>query len=162
MTLTGDAAEADGLVQDALERAMRKRHLWRGHGSIRGWLYRIVFTVFANQTRRRRRRRAELALEEAPPLATPARQEDMAACREIAEAMRRLPVEQRAAIALTAVEGLAYDEAAAILGVPIGTLRSRIASGRDTLRSLWAAPDDMPEAGTAPAGQRAGHLRRIK
>ena len=161
-TLTGNVDEADDLVQDALERAMRKRNLWRGSGSIRSWLYRIVFSVFANQARQRRRRRAELALEAAPTLAAPARQEDAAACRDIAGAMARLPLEQRAAIALTAVEGFAYDEAAAILGVPIGTVRSRVARGRDALRAFWEAPTAAEEAEPAPARRVAPHLRRVK
>lgn len=70
--------------------------------------------------------------------------------RDIAAAMQTLPPEQRAAIALTAVEGLSYDEAADALGIPVGTLRSRLSRGRDQLREIYEG------AGEAP------RLRRVK
>jgi RNA polymerase sigma-70 factor (ECF subfamily) len=75
-------------------------------------------------------------------LSVPARQEQQMACRDISDAMGLLPSEQRAAIALTAVEGLSYDEAAQALDIPIGTLRSRVARGRDRLRILYGQPEN--------------------
>jgi RNA polymerase sigma-70 factor (ECF subfamily) len=158
LALAGDAAAADDLVQDALERAIRKRHLWSRRGSIRGWLYRILYHVFLNQTTRRRRVRAEVGFEsatEALPLSSVRPDHELSlACRDIAEAMRALPVEQRAAIALTAVEGLSYDEAAEVLDVPLGTLRSRLSRGRERLRELYS--------GEEPGEQEAPRLRRVK
>lgn len=137
LALINDPEQADDLVQDCLERAIRKRHQWRRHGSIRSWLYRILYSVFVNQSARRNRDRRTLTLEQSPALpSAPAAQEHRVACHDIAEAMARLPAEQRAALALTAIEGLAYDEAAGVLGIPIGTLRSRLARARDTLRTL--------------------------
>ncbi len=150
LTLADSPAAADDLVQDTLERALRKRHLWQGRGSMRSWLYRILFNVFVNQKPRRHRRQNELDIEDAPATAIAPTQEQAAACRDIADALRRLPVEQRAAIALVGLEGLPYDEAAAALGVPVGTLRSRLSRGREQLRHLYSESGEIP------------HLRRVK
>lgn len=137
--LADSSDAADDLVQDCLERAIRKRHLWSRRGSMRSWLYRILYNVFLNQSVERGRRRIMVPLDdEAVPLASPATQEDKVICTDIAQALQRLPKEQRAAIALIAVEGLSYDEAASILDIPIGTLRSRLSRGRDHLRSVFA------------------------
>jgi len=158
LVLAGNAAAADELVQDTHERAIAKRHLWSRRGSLRGWLYRILLNVFLNQSGRRRRAEAEVDLESAPALPVWPRHDARLVCRDIAEAMRWLPEDQRAAIALTAVEGLPYDEAAEVLGVPIGTLRSRLSRGRDRLRELY----DAEEAREDAAGARAPQLTRVK
>lgn len=140
LSLADDPEAADDLVQDCLERAIRKRHLWKRHGSIRSWLYRILYNVFLNQTAQRNKTRRQVGLDEAQDvLCEPARQEHQLVCKDIAVAMQALPVEQRAAIALTALEGFSYDEAAEVLGVPIGTLRSRLSRGRERLRDLYIA-----------------------
>ncbi len=167
MSLVNNADAADDLVQDTLERAIRKRHLWQRRGSMRSWLYRILYNVFLNQIAAREKRRKEITLDLAPTLSEPAFQEQHAMCRDIAEAMGRLPAQQRAAIALTAVEGLSYDEAAGVLGIPIGTLRSRLSRGREMLKRLCPEHGMAPtqngqsssEAETHPARTR---LRRIK
>jgi RNA polymerase sigma-70 factor, ECF subfamily len=145
LSLTGEISSADDLVQDCLERAIRKRHLWKRHGSIRNWLYRILYNVFLNQAAQRNKLRRQVTLEDAPgDLVEPARQEQQIVCQDIAAAMQALPEEQRAAIALTAVEGLSYEEAADVLDVPVGTLRSRLFRGRDKLRELFSAPEPVP------------------
>ena len=141
LSLTGNAEEADDLVQDCLERAIRKNHLWHRHGSIRGWLYKILYRIFLNQAAQRNARRRSVQIDETvATLGEPARQELQLVCKDITAAMQHLPVEQRAAIALTAVDGLSYDEAAGILGIPVGTLRSRLFRGREMLRDLYVAP----------------------
>ena len=139
-SLTGDSDSADDLVQDCLERAIRKRHLWRRHGSIRNWLYRVLYNVFLNRIQGDRSRRHVPLDRVDGVLITPARQEQEIECKDIVSAMQNLPDEQRAAIALTALEGLSYDEAAEVLDVPIGTLRSRLFRGRDKLRELYEEP----------------------
>jgi RNA polymerase sigma-70 factor, ECF subfamily len=142
LAITGAAVAADDLVQDALERAIRKRHLWTRRGSVRNWLYRILYNVFLNQAAGRRRRQGEAPLDEmAHAPVEPARQEAHLACQDVAEAMGRLPPEQRAAIALTALEGLSYDEAAEVLRIPVGTLRSRLSRGRERLSAAWEPAD---------------------
>lgn len=142
LMLAGNPDLADDLVQDCLERAIRKRHLWKRHGAIRSWLYRVLYNVFLNQSAKRNHLRKELPIDSETVMPTePARQEEHLAYKDITDAMRMLPKEQRAAIALTAVEGLSYDEAAGILQIPIGTLRSRIARGRGQLQELYIQPE---------------------
>jgi RNA polymerase sigma-70 factor (ECF subfamily) len=141
LALTRDPAAADDLVQDTLERAIRKRHLWKRRGSLRGWLYRILYHVFLNQSARRRRRAREVDLDAAPEPVAPGSAESGLVRRDIVSAMHDLPAEQRAAIALTAVEGLSYDEAAAALDIPVGTLRSRLSRGRERLRKTFDAAE---------------------
>ena len=139
--LVGDPVEADDLVQDCLERAIRKRHLWTRRGSLRNWLYRMLYNLFVNQSAKRNRDRRRLPLDDAGAgLARPAAQEERVMFREVVSAMRGLSDEHRAAIVLTAVEGLPYDEAADVLGIPVGTLRSRLSRGRERLRALYVAP----------------------
>lgn len=140
--LANDAAAADDLVQDCLEKAMRKQHQLKRHGGLRVWLYRILYTVFVDQQRRSTRSRKDVSIDDlSDPPSEDARQDRQVVCQEVAEAMRRLPVEQRAAITLVAVEGLSYDEAASVLDVPLGTVRSRLARGRDALRRLYSDPE---------------------
>ncbi len=156
LALTGDPVAADDLVQDTLERAVRKRHQWRRTGSLRSWLYRILYTVFLNQSVQRRRRRGEVAFDLAPEAAETPAQDIRIEYAEILAAMGRLPAEQRAAIALVAIEGLGYDEAASALGIPVGTLRSRLSRGRERLREL--CPVDPVE----PAEAAGPRLKRVK
>ena len=133
--LTHDADLADDLDQDSLERAIRKRELWRPTGSLRGWLFRILLNVYRNDLRTRRRMHAVMSPD--APLAEPgvkAAQHGHLALAETARAMQALPAEQREALLLVAVEGLSYAEAATALDIPAGTLMSRLARGRAALR----------------------------
>ena len=128
---------ADDLVQDCLERALRKRQLWGRQGSMRRWLFRMLYNVFLNTRHTRRRDRLVVPLEAVEPTMTESpRQEKYVECRAIAQGLNQLPAQQYAAIMLIALEGCAYNEAAWILGVPVGTLRSRLSRGRETLRTL--------------------------
>ena len=133
--LTHDADLADDLVQDSLERAIRKRDLWRPTGPLRAWLFRILVNVYRNDLRTRRRIATVLPLYARPSEASvPAAQHARLALAETARAMQVLPAEQREALLLVAVEGMSYAEAAAVLGIPSGTLMSRLARGRAALR----------------------------
>lgn len=157
LILTRNDHEADDLVQDCLERAIRKQHQWRKHGSIRSWLYRILFSVFINQRKRQRKHEGAVSLDVVPVQAcVEPSQEDRIACLEIGEALARLPDEQRAAIALTVIEGFSYDEAAEMMNIPIGTLRSRLFRGRETLRQLYDEGAPKTDVG------RSFELRRVK
>jgi len=136
--LTHDPDRADDLVQDSLERAIRKRGLWRPSGSVRSWMFRILLNVYRNDLRRQRRSPAPLSLETIPG-GDPAGldvQPGRGARAETARAMQALPLEQREVLLLVAVEEMKYAEAAAILSIPIGTLMSRLARARSTLRDL--------------------------
>jgi RNA polymerase sigma-70 factor (ECF subfamily) len=132
--LVRDRESADDLVQDCLERAVARRRHWRGDGSVRGWLFRILLNLFRDQ---RRSVRARVHLVPAESLAETARlgdQEDRLALREVHSAIGRLPPDQRAALLLVALEGFTLHEAAEALGIPEGTLTSRLARARRALR----------------------------
>lgn len=133
--LTHDADLADDLVQDSLERAIRKRDLWRPTGSLRAWLFRILLNVYRNDLRGRRRIPAALPLDaRLSEPGVPAAQHGRLALAETARAMQALPSDQREALLLVAVEGMNYAEAASVLGIPSGTLMSRLARARAALR----------------------------
>jgi RNA polymerase sigma-70 factor (ECF subfamily) len=137
--LTRDPYRADDLVQDCLERAIRKRGLWRPSGSVRSWMFRILLNIHRNDLRRSRRSLAPISLEDAMPGNDPAGpdvQSGRLALAETARAMLELPDEQREVLLLVAVEEMSYSEAASVLSIPIGTLMSRLARARATLRSL--------------------------
>ncbi|MGB3540802.1 MAG: sigma-70 family RNA polymerase sigma factor [Mesorhizobium sp.] len=136
--LTHDPDRADDLVQDCLERAIRKRGLWRPSGSVRSWMFRILLNVYRNDLRKARRSPAPVSLEGLPgrdPAGLDV-QPGRLALAETAQAMQALPAEQREVLLLVAVEEMSYAEAAAVLAIPAGTLMSRLARARATLRSL--------------------------
>jgi len=99
----------------------------------------MLYNVFLNTRHTRQRDRLVVPLEAIEPTMTESpRQEQYVEYRAIAQALGELPEQQYAAIMLIALEGLAYDEAAWMLGIPVGTLRSRLSRGRETLRTLRA------------------------
>jgi RNA polymerase sigma-70 factor, ECF subfamily len=134
--LTRNADLADDLVQDCLERAIRKRHLWRTTGTLKGWLYRILLNIFRNDRKRQQLRQTwpldDLVVEPS----VPAPQTAHLALAEVAKAMDALPDEQREALLLVVLEGFSYAEAAKILGIPAGTLMSRLSRARSKLKEL--------------------------
>ncbi|WP_404421085.1 RNA polymerase sigma factor [Thalassospira australica] len=136
-SLVRDQDRADDLVQDCLERAIRKQHLWHSTGSVRSWMFRMLYNLFLNQ---KRAQRSETSVDDVSDaqLSVPARQEKRAVCRDIGDALELLVPEQKAVILLVALEGVTYDEASEILGIAVGTVRSRLSRGRDHLRSLYS------------------------
>ncbi|MDN5926349.1 MAG: sigma-70 family RNA polymerase sigma factor [Hyphomicrobiales bacterium] len=136
--LTHDPDRADDLVQDCLERAIRKRRLWRPTGSVRSWVFRILVNVHRNELRRLRRSLTPISLEILPggDPAGPDVQPDRLALAETVRAMQALPAEQREVLLLVGVEEMSYAEAATVLSIPVGTLMSRLARARAALRSL--------------------------
>ncbi|MXP65349.1 sigma-70 family RNA polymerase sigma factor [Roseomonas sp. M0104] len=150
--LLRDRSAADDLVQDGLERAVSRWHQRRQDGDARSWLFAIVHNLAANRLRQAARRGPHLPLEaagEAAPGLAPA-QEAGLRHRDLLRALAGLPEEQRSVLLLVSVEDLSYAEAARVLGVPIGTVMSRLARGRERLRLAM----------DGAAG--AAHLRRIK
>lgn len=171
LALVRDPDRADDLVQDCLERAIRKKRQWTGKGSLRAWLYRITYTTFLNQLPRRNRDAAATPIEDVPEAGAAAPVQDhRMAVHDVMDALGRLPAEQRAAIVLVAVEGLSYTEAATVLGVRVGTLRSRLSRGREALgplqRSEFAphqpAPGVVPEVPGEARTASGVTLRRVK
>lgn len=136
--LTGDPDQAEDLVQDVLLRVRRGLETYRP-GSMEGWLSRITTNVFLDDVRRRKRRPVD-ALPDDPERVVqgaPGADEALASSRlpdEVQQALRRLPEDYRAAVVLCDVVGFSYDEIAESMGVPIGTVRSRIHRGRSLLK----------------------------
>ncbi|WP_024302579.1 sigma-70 family RNA polymerase sigma factor [Pseudogulbenkiania sp. MAI-1] len=137
--LTRDPAWADDLVQDTLERALRKWH-WGRSGNLRAWLLTLLRHRFIDQLRSRR----EVAVDDetAPWQQTPAPNSEIDGLllRDVERALYRLPLEQREVLLLVAVEELSYQEAAKVLQVPVGTVMSRLARGRERMRALLTEP----------------------
>lgn len=153
--LTRDSGDADDLVQETLVRALRNTGQWRRSGSIRAWLFTALYRNHLNRFRRRRTVQGtsedlEQALESGV-LANRPNQDAGLIWRDVKEALDRLPEDQRTALLLVTLEDLAYDEAAAVLGIPIGTLRSRVSRAREALRQTMD-----------PALLDAAPIRRIK
>jgi len=135
--LTRDASRADDLVQSCLTRALAKSHLWQPGTDLRAWLFTILHNQHVNDVRRALREGVAVPVEDAAPLLTaPAAQAASLQLRDLDRAMARLPEEQRQVLLLVGLEGMRYDEVAAVLQLPVGTVRSRLSRGRDALRRL--------------------------
>ncbi|MDA8107641.1 MAG: sigma-70 family RNA polymerase sigma factor [Betaproteobacteria bacterium] len=132
--LVGDRAAADDLVQDTLERAWSRLHLFRPGSDLRAWLFTVMHNVHVNQVRAARA--AEPIDEDMPELAQRAPQHDALVVRDLERSLARLPIEQREVLLLVALEDLSYEEAARTLGIPIGTVMSRLARAREKLRAM--------------------------
>ena len=141
--LTGDRSAADDLVQDTLERALSRLHLWRRGSDLRAWLFTIMHNIFVNQARSRSRHQHE-ALEADPNAeALRGRDPDWLELRDLAGALARIPEEQRAVLLLVGLEQFTYDEAARVLDIPIGTVMSRLSRGRERLRLLMSGDGNV-------------------
>src|SRR6266436_5825354 len=155
--LRGDSEGADDLVQDTLERALSRWHLRRTDGNVRGWLYTILYNRFLTDRHRAKRRGLHDVLTEETELPGIAGGQDSALeHRDLLRAVSALPEEQRSVLLLIGVEGLCYEEAARVLGVPIGTVMSRLSRGRERLRHHMHG--DINENNQ----RRSAALRRVK
>ncbi|QBF27313.1 sigma-70 family RNA polymerase sigma factor [Pseudomonas tructae] len=147
--LTREASSADDLVQATVERALSRRGQQREDGSLRAWLFSILYRQFIDGKRRERRQARWLAwfgrVEEAG-----SNTEAIVLAQSGLAAFAQLPSEQRALLLLVSVEGLSYKEAAQALDVPIGTVMSRLSRARAAMREL-------AEGNTPPPA-----LRRLK
>jgi RNA polymerase sigma-70 factor, ECF subfamily len=142
--LTRDGSRADDLVQDTLVRAIAKQHRWQCGTNLRAWLFTIMHNQNVNVVRASVREGIAAAVDEASPHLV-ARSDPTAALslRDLDRALARIPAEQRAVLLLIGLEGITYEEAATILDVPIGTVRSRLSRGRESLRKLMDWRDDF-------------------
>jgi RNA polymerase sigma-70 factor (ECF subfamily) len=139
--LTRDVTRADDLVQSCLVRAIAKQHLWEPGTNLRAWLFTILHNQHVNDVRRSAREGISVELTEAPQLTLQSNAIDSLQLRDLKRAMDKLAPEQRSVILLVGLEGLAYEEVAAILKVPVGTVRSRLSRGRDQLRQLMGVEE---------------------
>ena len=135
--LVRDVGAADDLVQDCLARALSRLHLWQEGTNLRVWLFTILHNQHVNRIRESIRAGTPVELSEAGSLLSqPANQDGCLELRDLERALARLPEEQRAVILLVGLEGMRYEHAGAVLGIPTGTVRSRLSRGRDALRRL--------------------------
>ena len=132
--LVRDRYAADDLVQDTLERAINKFHLWRPGSDLRAWLFAIMHNVHVNQLRSRAAR-PETTLDDGDLLPHPAVDGDQLEIRDVQTAIAALPPEQREVILLVGLEQLSYAEASKALGIPMGTVMSRLFRARERLRA---------------------------
>ena len=132
--LVGERAAADDLVQDTLERAWSKLHLYRRGSDLRAWLFTVMHNVHVN--RLRATRPTDPLDDEMPELAQRATQGDALMVRDLERAVAVLPLAQRQVLLLVALEDLSYEETARVLEIPIGTVMSRLARAREKLRLL--------------------------
>jgi RNA polymerase sigma factor (sigma-70 family) len=145
-SLLRNREEADDLVHDCLVRALDKLHTRRDDADVRAWLFAIMHNLFISQLRRKKSRPASEPLDETHESAMSLRpdQESNLQFRDLVAALNRLPVEQRSVVLLVTVEDLSYAEAASVLGIPVGTVMSRLARGRERLRQMTEEGEARP------------------
>lgn len=137
-TLARNPHDADDLVQIAVERALTRSSQLREDARLSSWMFGILRNAWIDETRTRGRRNQLFAPEELGENVGDASSESHAEALSVQDALARLPDEQRIAVGLVLVEGLSYKEAAEIMGVPVGTLTSRLARGREALQGMLA------------------------
>jgi RNA polymerase sigma factor (sigma-70 family) len=169
--LTRDLVAADDLVQECLTRALGKIHLWEEGTDLRAWLFTILHHQYVSLTRRQARQRASTELQKSyqSPAISP-NQNMRLELRDLERALAALPEEQRSVILLVGLEGMRYDEAASLVNLPVGTVRSRVSRGRETLRRMTelfpghhSPRPHMPASLTPPRrpAPDGDHFRRI-
>jgi RNA polymerase sigma-70 factor (ECF subfamily) len=152
--LAGNREDADDLVQDTLERAWSRAALWRGVADMRAWLFGIMHNLHVDGVRRPRVPTIGLGDgdgEGDADVAVPPAQGERLAVLDLQAALDRLPLEQKEVLLLVALEDMAYAEVAEALGIPVGTVMSRLSRGRERLRAL------MQDGRPGPA-----HLKVVK
>ncbi len=174
--LTRDATRADDLVQGCLLRALEKSHLWQRGTDLRAWLCTILHNQYINDLRRAAQRGPTLPMEYAEPVAMVVPEQGASLLlRDLERAVARLPEEHRCVLLLVGLEGMRYDDVAAVLGIPIGTVRSRLSRGRALLRGMMGmdmqvkrgAPGEssrapQPDGPRAPVARHDDALRQVK
>lgn len=161
--LVRDTVHAEDLVQDCLERAISREHLWREGTNLRAWLFTILHNLYINQYLRHGSVSTMVPLlDEHTHLSCPARQYHSVTLKDLARAFDHLPEQEQQVVLMVGLDGMQYEDAAAALGVPMGTVKSRLSRARRRLRRLMdgdKAMDDFmaeqdDEAGTAASAPR--------
>jgi len=134
--ITRHREDADDLVQIAIERALMRREQWEPGTRMLSWMFKIMNNAWIDEVRARTRRDKIFAPEEAGEHIGISPMDDHLDALAVRKAIDQLNDEQRIAVGLVLVEGLPYKEAAAVLGVPMGTVTSRLARAREQLQAL--------------------------
>jgi len=135
LRMTRNPTDAEDLVQEALGRALGRIHQWEQGTDLQAWLFTILHNQYVSRVRREARERAVIELQKCSPRLLPEQQQiTRLELRDLRRAIAELSEEQRSAILFVGLEGMRYDHAAAVLNLPVGTVRSRVARARATLR----------------------------
>ena len=157
-SLTQDISRADDLVQSCLVRALVKEHLWQPGSDLRAWLFTILHNQHVNDVRRLVREGVVVSVEDVTPHLAAAPSAGVSLeLHDLEQAIAVLPREQRAVVLLAGREGERYDEIAATLGVPVGTVRSRLSRARARLRAQIGIHEP---AAASCRGRNAGVMRQ--
>ena len=153
-SMVRDRAAADDLVQDCLERTISHWHQRRTDSDARSWVFTILHNLAINQLRQKARRGWHGPIDDVAEstLAQPAAQEHGLHHRDLLKALDSLPEDQRSVLLLVSVEDLSYADAASVLGVPVGTVMSRLSRARE---KLLQAMDGEGAHGT-------GHMPKLR
>ena len=149
--LVGDADRADDVVQECLTKAIAKVDSWQPGTNLRAWLFVILRNSYFNEMRRKSRSPIIDDADSALVGTTPSNQDAHMALLDVRKAFLNLSDEHREVLLLIAIEGLPYEEAAGVIGVPIGTVRSRASRARQALRDA-IDPDGEQKTGRAESG----------
>lgn len=146
LQLTRNQDRACDLVQDSVERALRKAHLFDG-SNLRSWLFTICRRVFLNQIRSEKARGVSVEIDDAPQsrLSSAQTQEQTMHFNDVVDAFQKLPVNDRVILSLVVIEGMKYEEAAEMLDVPVGTVRSRLSRARNRLMAMTEGENEAEE-----------------
>lgn len=146
--LTRNVQAADDLVQDCLERAWRKAHLWEAGTDLRAWLFTLMHNVHINGLRRRQPETEPMQHNDYQDPRPPSAEAGLQ-LRDLEQGLAQLSPEQREVLLLVCLEEMTYEQVSAVLGVPIGTVMSRLHRARERLRA-WMSEEKQPQ------------LRRVK
>jgi RNA polymerase sigma-70 factor, ECF subfamily len=158
--LTGDPGEGDDLVQEGCLRAFARLDQWQPGTRLDSWMFRIIHNLWIDQKRAMKVRGTPVNLDDAPEIAGADGRDDAErrlTLNRVIAAMDKLPQEQRELIALISIEGVSYQEAAAILDIPLGTVTSRLVRARRALHAM--AVEGKDPRSSSPEGGSARNLR---
>ncbi|MCB1885270.1 MAG: RNA polymerase sigma factor [Geminicoccaceae bacterium] len=137
--LLGSVTDADDVVQETLARILNQSKNLADVRDLRSYMFATLHNICIDDARRQKRSAGQVPIESVlSTLSSPATQHKRLELRDLATAMTRLPIEQREVVLLVGLEGMSYGDAAKTLGVPIGTIMSRLSRGREALRQLTA------------------------
>ena len=161
--LTRNMSRADDLVQDTLVRAIDKQRCWQWGTNLRAWLFTLMHNKNVNGVRRSALEGMAVEFDHKWPFTTAATDPAWRlSLRDLDRALARISEQQRQVILLIGLEDISYKEAATILDVPIGTIRSRLSRGRESLRTLMDRRDGTEAAISASnLGEREVHRKQI-
>lgn len=162
--LTGNVWAADDLVQDTLERACSRWRLWLAGTDLRAWLFTVMHNLFVSQVRQAQLRAPLVQAVDIDDVAHELQAPDMAhgTTIDLQRCLLRLPIDQRAVLLMATMEDMSYAEISTVIGVPIGTVMSRLSRARERMRELMNGAESLAEGPEAQSSKSAPVLRRMK